>query len=156
VPGTTEAITYTWVETPVAGYQAPAYTTAGNVTTVINTANAPAPEPEPIDDTEYTLTINYIFLGGGQAAPTATITGVTGTAYNVANPVIAGFTPVVGGFAAAAVAGTIGNADQTITVIYVANPAPDAPDGDALVEIDDFETPLGLGDVFINTGECCE
>ena len=28
--------------------------------------------------------------------------------------------------------------------------------GDGLVEIDDFETPLGLGGVYLNLGECYE
>ena len=35
-------------------------------------------------------------------------------------------------------------------------PVPGGPAGDNLIVIDDFETPLGLGGVYINVGECFE
>jgi parallel beta-helix repeat protein len=72
----------------------------------------PTPTPTPTP-TLYALTINYIYQGGGQAAPSHTDTLAEGAAYNVTSPTLAGFTPDQ-----ATVSGTMLANDVTVTVTY--------------------------------------
>ena len=65
---------------------------------------------EPIS---YTLTINYVFAEGGEAAPAYTAQVPFGEAYEVESPTVAGFTPDI-----AVVTGAMGAADVTVTVTY--------------------------------------
>ena len=109
----------------------------------------------------YTLTIQYLFEDGGEAAPTYTAALNYGAAYSVDSPAVDGFNT-----ATPTVAGTMPDRNVTVTVFYLAlpvapapAPAPDAPAaaaGPFLVNIDDLETPLGLGLFSINAGETIE
>ena len=95
-----------------------------------------------------------------------------GENFRVDNPEIEGYVTL-----REFVSGTVGNSDIVITVIYVPTaPAPDEgepsgegeePDGEEgtptlpapiyrLVDIEDLETPLGLGGLNLNVGECIE
>ncbi|NLI41514.1 MAG: PKD domain-containing protein, partial [Caldisericales bacterium] len=65
----------------------------------------------------YTLTINYVYQGGGEAAPSHTETLAEGASYNVTSPTIPGFTPDQ-----AVVSGTMPASDVTVTVTYTQNP----------------------------------
>ena len=118
----------------------------------------PVPDPEPVKN-DYTLTINYVYEGGGTAAPTVTQTLKFGQNYSVTSPTIAGYTANLG-----VVAGTMPARNVTITVIYTQNPAPAPADpgipgfpfpvlNPAGVIIDDYDTPLGLGNVSLNAGD---
>ena len=62
---------------------------------------------------QHTLTINYVFAGGGEAAPTYTETLDYDEAYNVESPAVAGYTPDV-----ATVSGNMPDNDLTVTVTY--------------------------------------
>ena len=104
----------------------------------------------------FTLTIHYVYAANGAAAAADyTATLAPGTAYAVASPAIDGYyvTDDV-------VYGTMPTRDVELTVYYVAlAPAVPAtvpvatPD---VITIDDYGTPLGLGNVSINAGECIE
>ncbi|MBR0465083.1 MAG: DUF11 domain-containing protein [Clostridia bacterium] len=134
----------------------------GAAGSVINTATATA---DPIDDPKdpenpktpegegevpstttqtFTLTIQYRYADtGAVAAPDYTITLFAGDTYRRVSPTIAGYNvdrPVV--------AGTMPNGNRTIRVFYTPI--------DTTIIIDDFATPLGLGNVSINVGECIE
>ena len=65
---------------------------------------------EPIS---YTLTINYVFAEGGEAAPSYTAQVPYGEAYEVESPTVVGYAPDL-----ATVTGTMGAADVTVTVTY--------------------------------------
>ena len=96
---------------------------------------------------DYTLTILYRYTSGGQAAPTYTETLNYGDRYSVTSPTIAGYLvdrPVVNG--------TMPARNVTETVFYDADETT-APE---LVTIEDFDTPLGLGNVNLNAGEAIE
>ena len=62
---------------------------------------------------EFTLTINYVYLNGTQAAPAYTGTFATDEDYSVDSPEITGWTPDI-----AVVEGTMGYADVEVTVTY--------------------------------------
>jgi hypothetical protein len=66
----------------------------------------------------YTLTINYVFADGREAAPVHTESIGYGGSYNVASPSVAGYTPD-----AAAVSGKNIKKDLTLTVTYTADSA---------------------------------
>ena len=91
---------------------------------------------------EYTLTIYYRYVGGGTAAPTYKKTGLNiGDSYSVKSPVIDGYTcdrPTV--------RGKMPGRNVTITVYYA---------GEDII-IDDYGTPLGLGNLSLNAGDTIE
>ena len=91
----------------------------------------------------YTLTINYVFVNGVQAAPTYTAVVEYNTDYSVVSPGVPGFFPNQ-----AVVEGTMPARDVEITVIYFGVPVP--------VIIDDYDTPLGFGTGSMSTGEMYE
>ena len=129
-------ITYTWTEPAIVGYTQTQIATTGNMTTITNTLNtAPAPAT-------YQLTVNYRFLDGTQAANTIMRNYTAGAAYNIASPAIEGYRAIP-----AYVTGTMPANNLTITVLYLPN---------GLQIIEDYETPLGLGQAFINIGDCIE
>ena len=130
-------ITYVWTEPTIAGYEQTNYVTTGNTTVITNT------QTQVEAETEYTLTVRYRFLNGRQAAPDVTEQHVAGDPYNVVSPTIRGYTTTT-----LRVTGVMPESDLTRTVVYIP--------GNNTIVIDDFETPLGLGDVFINVGDCLE
>ena len=130
-------ITYTWTEPTIAGYEQTNYVTTGNTTVITNT------QTQVEAETEYTLTVRYRFLNGRQAAPDVTEQHVAGDPYNIVSPTIRGYTTTT-----LRVTGVMPESDLTRTVVYIP--------GNNTIVIDDFETPLGLGDVFINVGDCLE
>ncbi len=129
-------VTYRWVEADVEGYRQTAIRTTGDTTTIVNTLDVPE------DEEEYTLTIFYRFLDGSTAAPT--ITGVywEGDPYDILSPEIEGYKATL-----LRVTGTMPARNVEYTVIYI-------PEDFTL--IDNFDTPLGLGQVNVNVGDCLE
>ena len=124
---------------------------------------APSPEipknPPDIDiiiedlQTIYRLTIYYIYLDGTPAAPTFTEQLQAGTPYNVPSPHIPRYTPTID-----VVNGTMPPRDVEYTVIYIPVNNPDDPDETSrpILTIEDYETPLGLGETIMNVGICVE
>ena len=129
-------IKYSWDEAAVTGYTLVSNTTEGQVTTLTNRRTGGGP-------TRYRLTVLYRYLDGSTAAPTVTEMHSQGDHYNVVSPVIPGYTANI-----KIVQGTMPNHDVTVIVLYIP--------GDDLVEIPDYETPLGLGNVSLNIGDCYE
>lgn len=126
-------IEYTWTEREVPGYELVRNdTVAGDGTATTTLTNQRV----------YTLTVYYIYrLTGRPAAPTVVETHPEGDSYNVVSPEIKGYVcdrPVVDG--------TMPAHDVVEYVYYI-------PDG---LIINDLETPLGLGQVFLNVGDCLE
>ena len=99
-------------------------------------------EPE-VPDVDYTLTVYYRYQNGDTAAPTVVEVHKEGDAYYVESPVIPGYTASI-----RLVSGTMPGRNVEYVVIYVRN--------GGYIIIEDFDTPLGLGQVFINTGDCLE
>ncbi len=102
----------------------------------------------------YNLTVNYVYVDGTQAAPSYTATVNFGTVYSVTSPAVDGFTANT-----AVVTDTMPARDVIETVIYTANPAPapaPAPAGAGPVIIDDYDTPLGLPNLTMNSGDTYE
>jgi len=110
----------------------------------------------------YGLTIQYLFADGREAAPAYKASLNYGAAYAVDSPAVEGYNTTE-----PTVAGTMPARDVIVTVFYAALPvqevqeetpaeAPAAAAGPFLVNIDDFETPLGLGLFSINAGETIE
>ena len=93
------------------------------------------------DEGTYRLTIQYRYLDGRQAAPTYTETHQAGETYSVQSPAITGFRP-----SRTRVTGVQPARDVVITVLYVED----------TITIDDIDTPLGIGQVYINVGDCIE
>jgi uncharacterized repeat protein (TIGR01451 family) len=91
----------------------------------------------------YLLTILYRYENGTEAAPTAADVIMAGETYYQASPHIPGYraNPAI-------VTGVMPARNVTITVIYT-------PDR-GTIPIDDYDTPLGLGNVGINVGDCYE
>jgi hypothetical protein len=92
---------------------------------------------------EYSLTIEYIYWNGSEAAPTYTDSLKVGEEYSVESPVINGYRANQ-----KVVEGKMPGRDLKVTVIYM-------PNGDYII-INDYDTPLGLGNVNLNAGECFE
>ena len=93
---------------------------------------------------EYTLTIEYIFADGTPAAPAYTDELSVGDKYDVDSPEIAGYRATD-----KKVKGKMPARDMKVTVIYVKL-------GNGWTVIDDYDTPLGIGNVNLNAGECFE
>ena len=90
---------------------------------------------------ELTLTIQYRYLDGSEAAPTVEMRLYPGDPYDVTSPVIPGYVATN-----PRVQGTMGVRNETITVFYI----------NEGIDIPDYGTPLGLGNVSLNAGECIE
>jgi hypothetical protein len=130
------AIAYTWTEPAITGYTQTNSVTTGSTTVITNTRNAVA------GVVEYPLIVHYRYLDGTQAAPDVRLTYQAGEAYDVISPVIAGYRPTE-----ARVTGTMPRNRLELTVVYM-------PADTTIIE--DYETALGLGQVFVNVGECVE
>ena len=114
----------------------------------------PGPTIEIVDDTPeideliedmqatYTLTIYYRYEDGTTAAETYVRTLSEGDTYDVPSPVIPGYRASL-----VRVAGTMPGHDVVYTVIYVR---------EETEIIEEPGTPLGLGQVYINIGDCLE
>jgi uncharacterized repeat protein (TIGR01451 family) len=100
--------------------------------------------PRTITHKKYDLTIRYVYQDGKTAAPTYHQANMPyGKTYDIASPVIKGYTPSL-----ANVSGMITDQDILITVIYTA---------DSLsVNLSDYGVPLGLGTFTMNVGDCFE
>ena len=96
---------------------------------------------------EYTLTINYIFQNGAEAAPTYQDTLDYDEAYNVTSPVIEGYTA-----STAVYTGNMPARNVIFTVIYL--PEIETPLGETV--IDEYDTPLGLDVSSQSVGEMYE
>ena len=137
-------IAYTWIESHINGYRLTRTDTdaAARSTTFTNTRIVtPGPGPGPEED--YTLTVYYIYEDGTTAAETVVETHNEGDNYNVPSPAIPGYTPSI-----PVVNGVMPAHDVVVTVIYTRP--------DTTITIDEPNTPLGLGQIYINVGDCLE
>ncbi len=113
---------------------------------------------------EYTLRVRYVYENGAEAAPAYETVLKTGTDYSVDAPGVAGYNP-----SRTQVTGRMEGRDVEVTVYYVPVPAPaPAPAQTQVqpqtetaaqpetVEIGEYETPLGLGALVLNAGDCFE
>ncbi|MBQ7645487.1 MAG: MucBP domain-containing protein, partial [Spirochaetales bacterium] len=91
----------------------------------------------------YNLTIRYRYIGGGEAAPTFRTTAEYGYTYSRTSPVIAGYTA-----SDRVISGRMPARDVEFIVYY-------SPNDDRVI-IDDYGTPLGLGNLGLNAGETIE
>ena len=132
-----QEIVYTWTEPAIPGFTQTGMRTEGGVTVFTNRATERRLPTGP-----YTLTVHYRYADGTEASGDVVEVHMSGDGYSVVSPVIPGYKSSL-----AVVSGTMPNRDVEIVVIYV-------PEDEILIE--DFETPLGLGDVFINVGDCYE
>ena len=100
--------------------------------------------PRTITHKKYDLTIRYVYQDGKTAAPTYHQANMPyGKTYDIASPVIKGYTPSL-----ANVSGMMTDQNILITVIYTA---------DSLsVNLSDYGVPLGLGTFTMNVGDCFE
>ena len=99
------------------------------------------PTPDP-----HRLTVYYIYWDGRTAYPTHQETLWPNEAYNVASPTIARHHCSL-----RLVSGVMPNHDVVYTVIYMPY-----GDGTEIIEMDDYETPLGLGHIIMHVGVCYE
>ena len=100
--------------------------------------------PRTITHKKYDLTIRYVYQDGKTAAPTYHQANMPyGKTYDIASPVIKGYTPSL-----ANVSGMITNQNILITVIYTAD--------SVSVNLSDYGVPLGLGTFTMNVGDCFE
>ena len=120
----------------------------------VDSAEIPLPPPEIEEIIEeyqmiYRLTVHYIYLDGTPAAPTYVEQLLAGSPYGVESPEIEGYTP-----STYLVSGVMPSRDMEYTVIYI--PIPKDPGGPSYLTIEDFETPLGLGVIYMHIGICIE
>ena len=100
--------------------------------------------PRTITHKKYDLTIRYVYQDGKTAAPTYHQANMPyGKTYDIASPVIKGYTPSL-----ANVSGMITDQNILITVIYTAD--------SESVNLSDYGVPLGLGTFTMNVGDCFE
>ena len=116
---------------------------------------SPSPTPEPAavatpapDYGPFNLEIRYEYLDGRTAAPTYYGMYMAGDTYNITNPVIDGYMT-----ARITVHGTMQFGDAVIVVLYI--PADMASQGET-ISIDEYESPLGLNDLYAQMGICVE
>ena len=131
-----QEVRYHWAEPEVEGYES-AYVTTGTQTTLTNTLVEPEEEPA-----EHTLKIIYITLDGKPVAPPHEETLKTGDPFDEESPEIEGYKTTT-----LRVTGTMPDRDLEITVIYIP---------EDLEIIGELNTPLGLGRVNINVGDCLD
>ncbi len=94
----------------------------------------------------YTLTVHYIYSDGRQAAPSMQQTGLSmGDEYSVTSPNITGYVA-----SNKLIAGAMPACNVERTVVYVRSGR------SKLTDLLEDETPLGLGLVVTNVGECAE
>ena len=99
--------------------------------------------PEPARQPEnYSLTVRYLYKDGSQAAVPYYNVYSPGENFNVYSPNISGYSR-----SRDTISGKMERRNESFVVYYY--------DGNTIV-IDDYETPLGLGDVIINIGDCYE
>ena len=94
----------------------------------------------PVD---YTLTVRSVFLDGREAAKPWTGTLHVGDAYDVPSPGIEGYVAVPG-----RIRGTNPGRDESYTVIYI----PEDADIGNLILLEDFDIPLGMGQIYMQEG----
>ncbi len=92
----------------------------------------------------YPLTINYIYVDGTQAAPAYEDLMAPGDEYSVDSPVIEGYKA-----SALKISGTKLAWDEKHTVVYL-------PEETELLEIDEYGTPFGTGQLNAQKGLCIE
>lgn len=131
-----ERVTYTVTEDPVAGYVSNI-----NGTTITNTHQP----------TGVRLTVRYFYNNGAVAAPTVVQQHQPGDAYDVVSPVIPNYVA-----SQLRVTGTLPGHDVEYAVIYTPAPNPTPGNPNPTVVIEELETPLGIGNTSLNTGECFE
>ena len=95
----------------------------------------------------YTVTVNYRDTDGNIVAQTVTQRVPYDNGYNIVSPVVNGYTTTQ-----RAVTGTMPARDVQVTVYYTRA----AEETDNTIVIDDYGTPLGLGNVSLNAGDCFE
>ena len=101
------------------------------------------PRPKPRKPKEqYTLTIYYKYQDGSQAARTFHEEIPVGDTYNVVSPKIPKYTATK-----LKIKGVMPKRNLVYTVYYYTG---------GTIIIEDYETPLGLGDTIINIGDCFE
>ena len=107
----------------------------------------PTPPPTPTPANPYNLTVIYIYENGSPAWPTHYEPGLwPGTPYDVVSPVIPGYVATI-----LRVSGTMPHHDVVYTVVYIPRNS-----RRRLINLDDYETPLGLGEIQIHVGVCYE
>ena len=99
----------------------------------------PTPNAKPVK-----LTVRYIYWDGRTAAPTYKHIYWPGDDYDVVSPVIPGYTATM-----LRVSGTMPDRDLEYTVIYI-------PENARLIPIEDYNIPLGLGEIWMHVGVCFE
>ena len=105
------------------------------------------PEEEIPEERPYTLTIYYIYWDGSTAFPTHTeIELWPGYKYEVPSPQNPGYTVSI-----EVVKGVMPAHDMVYTVVYYPR-----EDGKKTIPLEDYETPLGLGDIQMHVGVCFE
>lgn len=106
----------------------------------------PTPEPTPVpgEDSIYNLTVYYLYTDGGEAAAPYSNPYEEGDPYNVISPTIPEYTCTRG-----AVSGTMPGRNLSYVVYYMKG-------GVGYTILDDYDTPLGLGNIVINIGDCYE
>ena len=164
-------IKYQWIEPAVSGYTLRSVQENGTETILTNYTK---PEEEP-EETIYQLIVHYRDNRGNVMAEDVTGSYKAGEGYRVVSPVIEGYltsTPVV--------EGTMPARNLEITVIYIREPEPEPqpqpepepennPEDDQpeepqnpagnivrIVEIDEYRTALGVGNVSVNIGDAFE
>ena len=141
-PTPTPTATPTQVPTPTP-FETPSPTPPPEVhptptpTPMLTPIPSPTPEPQP-----HTLTIYYIYWDGRKAAETHYAIHWPGEYYDVVSPVIPGYRATI-----LEIAGVMPNRDLEFTVVYW-------PPEDTLIE--DYETALGLGIIYMHVGVCYE
>ena len=107
---------------------------------------------------EYQVTVLYRYMDGRTAAPAYRANIATGKSYSITSPDIAGYTVNL-----KKVTGTVSGQNMTYVVYYdVPRPAPvyvttdGTTTGGQTIDIREYETPLGVGTVAINAGDCYE
>lgn len=105
-----------------------------------NTVNIPRKE------SPYTVTIHYIYEDGTTARPSFHGTYWPGNTYDVYSPLITGYTSSV-----PRVNGVMPSRNLQYTVIYIRSTS-----GMKILNILEYETPLGLGDLQMHVGVCFE
>ena len=100
----------------------------------------------PEEKNPYKLTIRYIYEDGTPAHQTYEGTYWPDTEYNVISPRIDGYTASI-----LRVEGVMPERDLQFTVIYIRN-----DDSIVIVNIPEYETPLGLGELQMHVGVCFE
>lgn len=101
----------------------------------------PEPEPEK-EDPYYTLTVYYLYTDGSPAAVTFQEQFREGDSYQVVSPAIPGYHVSAGSYS-----GRMPGRNNSFVVWYY---------GEGLTVLEDYDTPLGLGNVVINIGDCYE